>query len=45
MSVFADIEGRCLRGWSRPFTYRAVFVGNGVLLRTRRDLFTVDEPK
>lgn len=45
VSVFADIEGRCLRGWSRPFTYRAVFVGNGVLLRTRRDLFTVDEPK
>ena len=39
VSVWADLEQGCLRGWARPYTGRRAFVGNGTLLVTRADVF------
>ena len=37
--------GQCKRGWTKDFFGPTAFVGNGLLLKNRKDLFTVDNPK
>ena len=40
VSVFADVDSKCLRGFAKKFEAgRKVFVGNGVLALPREDLF------
>ena len=45
VSVFADLEGKCKRGWSQEFCGSTAFVGNGILVKNRSDLFTVAVPR
>ena len=44
VSVHADLTGQCLRGWCEPFHAPSVFVGNGILNQTRKDIFS-DNPR
>ena len=40
MSVFADVDSKCLRGFAKKFEAgRKIFVGNGVLALPREELF------
>ena len=39
VSVFADVEGKCRRGLVKPFDGCKVFVGNGIALMSRKQLF------
>ena len=45
VSVFADVEDKCLRGFAKEFPGAKVFVGNGKALMSRDDLFKTDKPK
>jgi len=39
VSVYVDLEGKCRRGLTKKFTGRKYFVGNGVALFSRQQLF------
>lgn len=39
VAVFADLEGSCLRGYARPYRGERAFLGNGIALVSRRDIF------
>ena len=40
VSVFADVDSKCLRGFAKKFEAgRKIFVGNGVLALPREELF------
>lgn len=39
VAIFADLEGRILKGWSKPFNGKAVFVANAISHVSRSDLF------
>ena len=39
VSVFADLEKKCRRGYTKKFTERKFFVGNGVCLYDRNEMF------
>ena len=45
MSVFADLKGQCKRGFTGKYLGPTYFVGNGILVQDRKDLFTIDVPK
>ena len=45
VAVYADREGRCLRGRTQPYDGASTFVGNGVMELSRRTLFTTDRPR
>ena len=44
VSVYADVEGKCRKGLTKPFEGNVVFVGNGIARISRTDLFCSDEP-
>uniref|UniRef100_A0A2R5L697 Putative trna and rrna cytosine-c5-methylase nucleolar protein nol1/nop2 n=2 Tax=Ornithodoros turicata TaxID=34597 RepID=A0A2R5L697_9ACAR len=39
VAVYADLDDACLKGYTRSYTGRKVFVGNGKALVSRSDLF------
>ena len=39
VSVYADLEGKCRRGLTKPYDGQKVFVGNGVAVLDRKDIF------
>ncbi|KAI8909961.1 S-adenosyl-L-methionine-dependent methyltransferase [Powellomyces hirtus] len=39
VAVYVDLDGACLRGQSREYTGRKTFVGNGIALMGREDLY------
>ncbi|XP_078655899.1 tRNA (cytosine(72)-C(5))-methyltransferase NSUN6-like [Branchiostoma floridae x Branchiostoma belcheri] len=41
VSVYVDVEGKCLRGYQKPYQGSRVFVGNGVARMNRDDIFSV----
>ena len=43
VSVYADVEGKCLRGYMKPFEGKKLFVGNGVMHVARDDIFRTDK--
>ncbi|XP_046706606.1 tRNA (cytosine(72)-C(5))-methyltransferase NSUN6 isoform X1 [Silurus meridionalis] len=43
VSVFSDVEGRCTRG-TKDFQGNKVFVGNGVCVMNRSDIFCAEGP-
>lgn len=43
--MFADILGQCKRGWNSEYQGQKFFVGNGLLVQNRKDLFTVAVPR
>jgi hypothetical protein len=45
VSVFADLLGHCKRGWNKEYEGQKYFVGNGLLLQNRQDLFTTEAPR
>lgn len=45
VSVFADLKGQCKRGFTGKYLGPTYFVGNGILVQDRKDLFTIDVPK
>lgn len=45
VSVWADLEGSCLRGCSTKFPGRKCFVGNGRVTLSRLGLFQQEKPK
>ena len=45
VSVFADLLGQCKRGWNKEYEGLKYFVGNGISLQNRQDLFTVGSPR
>jgi hypothetical protein len=45
VSVFGDLLGQCKRGWNKEYEGKKYFVGNGLLLQNRQDLFSVGVPK
>lgn len=40
VSVFADIEGTCRKGFTKCFTGKKVFVGNGIAKVSREEIFS-----
>ncbi len=44
VSVYAALEGGCLRGRAQPFTGRRAFLGNGRLMVSRADTFRDNKP-
>ena len=45
VSVFGDLLGQCKRGWNKEYEGKKYFVGNGLLLQNRQDLFKVGSPR
>ncbi|XP_015787895.1 putative methyltransferase NSUN6 [Tetranychus urticae] len=45
VAVYVDIEGKCLKGWKRPYKGAKVFIGNGISLYNRRDIFNDNPPQ
>ncbi|XP_076349190.1 tRNA (cytosine(72)-C(5))-methyltransferase NSUN6 isoform X2 [Tachypleus tridentatus] len=45
VAVFTDINGMCKRGLTKPFTGDKVFVGNGISVLNRQDIFKVSSPR
>lgn len=45
VSVYADLEGKCLRGRTQPYTGATYFVGNGVMNVSRKDIFCSNHPR
>ena len=43
MSVWADLERKCLKGTAKTYEGRKVFVGNGKLLVNRDQVFRLGE--
>lgn len=43
VSVFGDTHGKCKRGLIKPFEGDKVFVGNGQMRMSRKDLFATTE--
>lgn len=43
VSVFSDVEGRCTRG-AKEFQGKKVFLGNGVCVMNRSDIFCPEGP-
>ena len=43
MSVFADLEGKCRKGLTKPYDGQKVFVGNGVAVLARKDIFCPEQ--
>ena len=39
VSVYADIDGKCLKGLATPYTGRVALVGNGVVVQDRTSWF------
>ncbi|KAI9097058.1 S-adenosyl-L-methionine-dependent methyltransferase [Phlyctochytrium arcticum] len=39
VAVFVDLEGKCLRGQSKVFSGQKLFIGNGIALLGREDLY------
>uniref|UniRef100_A0A131YJR6 Methyltransferase NSUN6-like protein n=1 Tax=Rhipicephalus appendiculatus TaxID=34631 RepID=A0A131YJR6_RHIAP len=39
VAVYGDLDGQCLRGRTRPYRGRRVFIGNGTALVSRADIF------
>ncbi|ELU16404.1 hypothetical protein CAPTEDRAFT_182050 [Capitella teleta] len=39
VSVYADVDGGCRKGLTKPFEGTTIFVGNGRMLMSRRDIF------
>ena len=39
VSVFMDVNGKCRRGLTQTFEGNKVFLGNGVAVMSRRELF------
>ncbi|XP_077509339.1 tRNA (cytosine(72)-C(5))-methyltransferase NSUN6 isoform X2 [Amblyomma americanum] len=39
VAVYGDLDGQCLKGRTRPYRGRRVFVGNGATLVSRADIF------
>lgn len=43
VSVYADVRKACLKGQTQPFTGTKLYLGNGVALLSRKQLY-VDKP-
>lgn len=43
VSVYADVEGKCRKGLTKPFQQPKLFVGNGVAEMSRSELFCSEE--
>ncbi|XP_049519765.1 tRNA (cytosine(72)-C(5))-methyltransferase NSUN6-like isoform X2 [Dermacentor silvarum] len=39
VAVYGDLDGQCLKGRTRPYRGRRVFIGNGTTLVSRADIF------
>ena len=39
VSVYADLYGKCRKGLTKPFDGQKLFLGNGISLFDRRDVF------
>lgn len=45
VAVYVDIQGKCLKGWKRPYKGAKVFIGNGISFHDRRDIFCDHPPQ
>lgn len=39
VSVYADLEGKCRKGLTKPYDGQKVFVGNGTAVLARKEIF------
>ena len=39
VSVWVDLEGKCLKGWKKRFTGSSLFIGNGRCVADRSEIF------
>ncbi|XP_077534187.1 tRNA (cytosine(72)-C(5))-methyltransferase NSUN6 [Haemaphysalis longicornis] len=39
VAVYGDLDGRCLKGRTRPYRGRRTFIGNGTMVVSRADIF------
>ena len=39
MSVYADLEGKCRKGLTKPYDGQKVFVGSGTAVLARKEIF------
>ena len=44
VSVYADVNGKCLRGLVKPFDGEKLFVGNGIVQFSREDIYCSRDP-
>jgi hypothetical protein len=44
VSVYADVNGKCLRGLVKPFDGETLFVGNGIVQYSREDIYCSRDP-
>jgi hypothetical protein len=44
VSVYADVNGKCLRGLVKPFDGEKLFVGNGIVQYSREDIYCSRDP-
>ena len=44
VSVYADVNGKCLRGLVKPFNGEKLFVGNGIVQFSREDIYCSRDP-
>lgn len=42
VSVYADLDGKCLKGWAAHYDGRKLLVGNGISQVSRNNLFNSD---
>ena len=45
VSVYADLDGICRKGYTKCFEGRKYFVGNGVALLGRSEVFKESQPR
>ena len=45
VSVYADLDAKCRRGFTQIYTGRKFFVGNGNVVLSRKELFNDTPPK
>ena len=44
VSVYADVQGKCRKGWTARFEDQKLFVGNGITKMSRQELFSSKIP-
>ncbi|KAK3109203.1 hypothetical protein FSP39_025417 [Pinctada imbricata] len=44
VSVYADLDGKCLKGSNKVYTGNKTYVGNGVAQRSRAEIFKTENP-
>ena len=43
MSVYCDLENKCRKGLIKPFDGQKVFLGNGIAVLARKEIFCSEQ--